>query len=133
VRAIVPAQHVHRRQQGAGIMTELLGNMSLGVAMLVAMTGIFVAMGSAKFSSRRMLLTARGLVVVFGVLITLASGTLIAALVCDQFSIAYVAHYTERALPLAYKLAAFWAGQEGSLLLWAWLLAAMAVIYVLGD
>jgi cytochrome c-type biogenesis protein CcmF len=114
-------------------MTELLGNMSLGLAMLVAMSGIFVAMGSAKFESRGMLRTARGLVVTFGLLITLASGSLIAALVSDQFYIAYVAHYTERALPLAYKLAAFWAGQEGSLLLWAWLLAAMAVTYVVRD
>jgi cytochrome c-type biogenesis protein CcmF len=114
-------------------MTELLGNISLGLAMLVATAGIFVAMASARFESRGLLRAARGLIVTFGLLMTLASGALLAALVRDQFSIAYVAHYTERALPLAYKLAAFWAGQEGSLLLWAWLLAAMAVIYVVRD
>src|SRR4029079_16658119 len=73
------------------------------------------------------------MVVIFGVLMTLASAALLVALLSNQFSIRYVAHYSERALPIAYKLAAFWAGQEGSLLLWSWLLAAMAVIYVLRD
>jgi cytochrome c-type biogenesis protein CcmF len=46
----------------------------------------------------------------------------------SDFRVAYVAHYTERALPMGYKIAAFWAGQEGSLLLWAWVLAIMCSI-----
>jgi cytochrome c-type biogenesis protein CcmF len=32
------------------------------------------------------------------------------------------------ALPTAYKFAAMWSGQEGSLLLWAWLLAAYGFV-----
>ena len=36
----------------------------------------------------------------------------------DHFEIAYVASYSSKELPLMYKISAFWAGQQGSLLLW---------------
>ena len=60
---------------------------------------------------------------------TLAALVLLGALIDGDFRLTYVARFTERALPTGYKLAAFWAGQEGSLLLWGWLIAAMAVRY----
>ncbi|WP_094605736.1 hypothetical protein SPSIL_006260 [Sporomusa silvacetica DSM 10669] len=40
-------------------------------------------------------------------------------IVSDQFQFAYVFGYSSRDLNLIYKLSAFWAGQEGSFLLWA--------------
>ena len=40
---------------------------------------------------------------------------------------AYVADHTSRELPLRYALAAFWSGQEGSLLLWLLVLLGMSV------
>ncbi|SDD56752.1 hypothetical protein SPACI_052480 [Sporomusa acidovorans DSM 3132] len=40
-------------------------------------------------------------------------------IVNDQFQFAYVFGYSSRDLSLIYKLSAFWAGQEGSFLLWA--------------
>lgn len=40
-----------------------------------------------------------------------------------DFNIEYVAQYTSRNLPDAYVFAAFWAGQKGSLLFWATILA----------
>ena len=36
----------------------------------------------------------------------------------DRFDIAYVANYSSTALPTIYKISAFWAGQQGSFLLW---------------
>ena len=36
----------------------------------------------------------------------------------DDFSIAYVMSYSSRELPTVYKISAFWAGQQGSFLLW---------------
>jgi cytochrome c-type biogenesis protein CcmF len=36
--------------------------------------------------------------------------------------------HSNRALPAAYKFAALWSGQEGSLVLWAWLLAAYGFV-----
>ena len=36
----------------------------------------------------------------------------------DSFEIAYVANYSSKELPTMYKFSAFWAGQQGSFLLW---------------
>jgi cytochrome c-type biogenesis protein CcmF len=46
----------------------------------------------------------------------------------NDFSVSYILHHSNRALPGAYKFAALWSGQEGSLLLWAWLLATYGFV-----
>jgi cytochrome c-type biogenesis protein CcmF len=46
----------------------------------------------------------------------------------NDFSVAYILHHSNRALPKPYKFAALWSGQEGSLLLWAWLLAGYGFV-----
>lgn len=60
-----------------------------------------------------------------------ASIYLWAMILGDQFEIAYVASYSSRELPLMYKISAFWAGQQGSLLLWL-LIHALASLYLCG-
>jgi len=64
---------------------------------------------------------------VFGFL-TIASIILIYALVTRDFQVEYVARYTSNGLPMTYTIAAFYAGQKGSLLLWGWLLSIFAAI-----
>ncbi len=49
----------------------------------------------------------------------LASALLLHALYWNDFSVVYVASYTDKLLPVFYRLTAFWAGQPGSLLFWA--------------
>jgi len=112
-------------------MIELLGNLSLAFSLLLAAATLAATVGGAKFESVRLLTAARVLLVMFTLLIVGASATLLAAFLNNDFNIEYVAHYSERALPFGYKLAAFWAGQEGSLLLWALVLAIMSSIAVL--
>ena len=63
-------------------------------------------------------------------LLTAASGLLIYALIAGDFRLAYVAQHSNRAMPLAYKFAAWWGGQAGSLLLWAWLLSLYSAVVV---
>jgi cytochrome c-type biogenesis protein CcmF len=46
----------------------------------------------------------------------------------NDFSVSYILHHSNRALPWPYKFAALWSGQEGSLLLWTWLLAAYGFV-----
>src|ERR1700748_213762 len=46
----------------------------------------------------------------------------------NDFSVSYILHHSSRALPGPYKFAALWSGQEGSLLLWAWLLSAYGFV-----
>jgi cytochrome c-type biogenesis protein CcmF len=55
---------------------------------------------------------------------------LINALITGDFRLAYVAAHSNRSMSWIYKFAAWWGGQEGSLLLWAWLLATYSAIVV---
>ena len=64
------------------------------------------------------------------ILITLASGILVYSLITGDFRLAYVASHSNRAMPTLYKFTAWWGGQEGSLLLWAWLLSTYTAIVV---
>ncbi len=57
-----------------------------------------------------------------------ASATLLAALLSRDFTIAYVFEHTDRSLSAALTAAAFYGGQEGSLLYWALLLAAIGSV-----
>jgi cytochrome c-type biogenesis protein CcmF len=46
----------------------------------------------------------------------------------NNFSVSYILHHSNRALPGPYKFAALWSGQEGSLLLWVLLLAGYGFV-----
>jgi len=59
-----------------------------------------------------------------GVLLVLAF-----ALLQRNFHFDYVVRYTSQLLSWRYSLAALWVGQAGSLLLWAWFLAGLAVVF----
>src|SRR5215475_2551401 len=50
------------------------------------------------------------------VAVTAAAVALLYAAFTDDFSVAYIFHHSNRALPAAYKFASLWSGQEGSLL-----------------
>ncbi len=63
-------------------------------------------------------------------LVILASAVLLRALVLRDFSLAYVAQYTDTTLPLFYTVTAFWAGQAGSLLFWALSMAAAGLLFM---
>lgn len=59
----------------------------------------------------------------------LASALLLHALYWHDFSVQYVASYTDRILPVFYRLTAFWAGQPGSMLFWALTVALSGSIF----
>jgi cytochrome c-type biogenesis protein CcmF len=60
--------------------------------------------------------------------VTGAALALVWAALNNDFSVAYILHHSNRALPTPYKLAALWSGQEGSLLFWAWLLSGYGFV-----
>src|ERR1035438_511662 len=60
-------------------------------------------------------------------LISIGSSILVYGLITGDFRFAYVAQHSNRAMPLLYKFAAWWGGQEGSLLFWScWRLLGLA-------
>ncbi|NOY64707.1 MAG: heme lyase CcmF/NrfE family subunit, partial [Nitrospirae bacterium] len=67
------------------------------------------------------------------VLLSLSVLLMIYFFLTDDFRVEYVASYSERALPIFYKITGLWAGQKGSLLLWAWLLSLFTYISVVRD
>jgi cytochrome c-type biogenesis protein CcmF len=63
-------------------------------------------------------------------LVTLGSGILVYSLITGDFRFSYVAQHSNRDMPLLYKFAAWWGGQEGSLLFWGWLLSTYSAVVV---
>jgi len=63
-------------------------------------------------------------------LITISIVLLAYAFITRDFSLSYVVEYSDRRLSLFYTISAVWAGQDGSLLLWVWLLTVFNALYV---
>ena len=76
----------------------------------------------ARISPERLADTARRAGIAGFVAVSAAAFALIYSVFTNDFSITYIMEHSNRALPAPYKFAAMWSGQEGSLLLWAWLL-----------
>ena len=102
---------------------DLFGSFALILAFVCAIYAI--GAGIAAILTRRPLLikSARNAGMAVCALIALASASLVYLFFTDNYSIAYVASHSNRDLPAFYKVAAFWSGQEGSLLFWSLLLS----------
>ena len=82
------------------------------------------------WQERRKLLHSGEFSAFFGIAgLTAVSAVLAWALVAKDFRFAYVAQYSSRELPWYYSLSAFWVGQSGSLLFWAWILGISALLF----
>jgi cytochrome c-type biogenesis protein CcmF len=78
--------------------------------------------------SARLQETARRAGIASFIAVTGAAVALVYAAFTNDYSLSYILHHTNRALPTAYKFSALWSGQEGSLLLWSWLLATYGFV-----
>jgi cytochrome c-type biogenesis protein CcmF len=104
-------------------MTEL-GNIALWIALLLALWGSVIGFVAGRTRRDDLARSARRTIyVLFGVLVIAAAG-LMYALLTHDFNVEYVAAYTSRNLPVFYTWSAFYAGQKGSLLLWALVVSA---------
>ena len=105
------------------------------IALLLALlTSIYSAIAFV-FGVRReyspLITSARNsLLATFG-LISVSVLLLLYALVTHNFQIEYVASYTSRDMSLPYLISTLWAGNDGSLLFWAWLLSLFATVVIL--
>jgi cytochrome c-type biogenesis protein CcmF len=113
------------------------GSLSLLIALALAAYNLFagavalrlIATGQpASIAPERLADTARRAGIAAFVAVTTAAFALVWSVFTNDFSITYIMEHSNRALPGAYKFAALWSGQEGSLLLWCWLLAAYGFV-----
>jgi len=88
-----------------------------------------LATGQKAFiSPERLADTARRAGIACFFAVTAAAFALVYSVYTNDFSITYILEHSNRALPGMYKFSAMWSGQEGSLLLWAWLLATYGFV-----
>ncbi len=104
----------------------LLGTSMLWLALAIAIGTVgLVASGWWRRDAALEAVVTRSAPVMAG-LLGVAAIALWVGIFRHDFNIEYVASYTARNLPTGYLIAAFWAGQAGSLLFWAVVLALFA-------
>ena len=110
-----------------------LGSYSLRIALLLAVTGLCTAVYAGLRRDANWQQVAERAALATFAFVSVAIGTLFVAFATHDFGIAYVASHSARSMDLSYRLAALWGGQDGSLLLWLWILLAYASACVLGN
>ncbi|MCL4464564.1 MAG: heme lyase CcmF/NrfE family subunit [Chloroflexi bacterium] len=103
-----------------------VGRAALALALIIAVFGGAAPVLGARSGFPELLVAGRRAVYVVGALVSVAGLLLLYAFLTHDFILQYVAQYSARDMALIYTISAFWAGQEGSLLLWAWVLALFA-------
>ncbi len=100
----------------------ILGSLALKLSLLCAVVGLYAAIRWARGSlaSERLFRAAYHAMTAC---LALASIHLLVAIFRHDFRFEYVIGYTSRDLPPLYLLSALWAGQSGTLLVWAFLAA----------
>src|SRR5512135_3938301 len=109
---------------------ENLGSVSVLLAFCLAVYAFLASLVGGWRQKPFLVVSARRAVYALCFLITVAAGVVVYALITSDFRFAYAASHSNRDMPLLYKLAAWWAGQEGSLLLWSWMLACYSAVVV---
>jgi cytochrome c-type biogenesis protein CcmF len=100
--------------------------LALGVAIYGAVAALAGTRGDRRFTD-----SARRAVYAFAALITVCVVVIELAFARTDLSLQVVAEHSSTTTPGFYKLTAMWSSQEGSLLLWAWVLSltSAAVLY----
>jgi cytochrome c-type biogenesis protein CcmF len=91
---------------------------------------LFLALGM-RWDRKDLLRNGYYAVYAFFLTTIVAGAVLLQAFLKKDFGFAYVAGYSDASLSTFYRIAGFWAGQEGSFLLWLLLIAVVAVLIAL--
>ncbi len=100
-----------------------LGRACLLLALAVCAYGIWASLYGARSGRVEFSASGRRSVYALALILTVAFAVLEIAFLRNDFAFNTVADTSSRTTPTAYRAAAVWASQEGSLLLWAWLLS----------
>ncbi|HEY8865374.1 MAG TPA: cytochrome c biogenesis protein CcsA, partial [Solirubrobacteraceae bacterium] len=100
-----------------------VGRACLILALLIALYGIGASLYGARARRREWVDSGRRAVYALAGILTVAFGLLEGAFLRSDFSFDVVAGHSSTTTPGFYKATAIWSSQEGSLLLWVWLLA----------
>ena len=104
------------------------GNLSITLSLTFAIYALFALFYGGKTNRRDLVKSGEYAVYAVFFFITLAVAALVYLLMKSDFSLEYVANYSNRDLNVFYKFASLWGGQKGSLLFWTWILALYVAI-----
>src|SRR5437588_11901528 len=108
-----------------------LGRVCLLLALAVCAYGIGAAVYGVRRGRPEFSDSARRAMYCLAGILTLAFALLELAFLRDDFTFNTVADTSSRTTPALYRSAAVWSCQEGSLLLWAWLLSLWSSLALL--
>jgi cytochrome c-type biogenesis protein CcmF len=100
-----------------------LGRICLLLALVVCVYGIVASLYGVRSGRTEYSESGRRAVYALAIVLTVAFAVLEIAFLRNDFSFNTVADTSSRTTPTFYRAAAVWSSQEGSLLLWAWLLS----------
>src|SRR5437660_11354345 len=100
-----------------------LGRICLLLALVVCAYGVFASLYGVRRGRPEFSDSGRRAVYALAGILTVAMAVLEVAFLGNDFSFNTVATTSSRTTPALYRAAAVWSSQEGSLLLWAWLLS----------
>ncbi len=104
-------------------MGASVGRAALVLALGVCVYGIGAALYGARTGRRELVDSGRRSVYALAAILTVCFAIVEIAFVRSDFSFDTVAGHSSTTTPTFYKAAAMWSSQEGSLLLWVWLLS----------
>ena len=102
---------------------DRLGTFALLVALALALYGLAASVMGARRSRPLLVESARTTAFSLVALVAAANGAMLAAILSNDFGIAYVAANSSRETPTFFKVLSLWSNDEGSLLLWNLILA----------
>jgi len=103
---------------------------SAGAYLQLALTQPRAVSARRGAGSERIVMPARFAFLISLIMLASASAELLVLILRHDFAYSYVATYTSRDLPLLYLISSFWAGQEGTFLLWAVMVALVGVFVI---
>jgi len=109
---------------------ENIGALSILLAFCLTVYSVIASVVGRLKKNSFLTVSAERAVYSVWLLVTVAAGLLIYSLLTGDFRLAYVAAHTDSSMKTIYKFTAWWGGQEGSLLLWSWLLATYSTVVV---
>jgi cytochrome c-type biogenesis protein CcmF len=111
-------------------VTPELGYAATVAALILAVYGAGAAAWSAVKGRADLQASSERAAVGVWLLITACMLLLVYAFLTFDFSVRYVASNTNRGTPFYYRITALWGALEGSIILWAWMLALYTLIVV---
>jgi cytochrome c-type biogenesis protein CcmF len=107
-----------------------LGSFLLLASFVVCAYAIAASVAGARQRSLRLIESGVGAFYLVSALMTVASGVIVHAFVTNNYAIKYVQRYSDSAQPLAYKIASYWGGLDGSIMFWVFLLGIFGAVAV---